>query len=157
MGRIQPSASYRSQFDEDILLSATQVLVADTFQKVGEYTVLAGEAIQAGFGSLAGQHSAEGRVYVDLQDDAAADYDGVVRLEVHNARDRHQETLFESRTEVLRTSATDRTQQLPFPKIAGAIGQDAKLVLTFKPDDAGTLHQDNTNIAMDATIHDVRG
>jgi len=155
--RIQPQATYRSQFDERITTDWDGVdFVAETFQKIGEYVVVAGEAVQVGFGASSGQHSAEGRVYLDLQDDAADEVNGLVRVEIHNPRDRHRMTVFESRTETLRTSAADRRQQLAFPKVGDAVTTDYKIVITVRPDDAFEYSEDNTNLSMDITIHDVR-
>jgi hypothetical protein len=151
---------FRTQLNKMQLISAaTVVLNPNQYVELGRFTVQAGTALALGYGAMEGQDSAAGRLYMDFRDNAAnpgAVVNGTIRIDTHNAQDRPTGTIFEARTEALRTSATDRTQQLPFPWINAVGTEDVAFVLKFKGDAAVTLGQANTVILCDATNYEAK-
>jgi hypothetical protein len=147
--------TYRSALTQaDLISGATVVCNAGQYNKLGEYKILAGEVLAVGFGPQSGMDNAQGRIYADLRDNAAAPgvaVNGMLRLEVYSPKDRPMVTVFEFRTEVLRTSAADRTKQIPLPEGDFFLSEDKKYVLSFKPDATVTIGKANTFIILDTT------
>jgi hypothetical protein len=134
-------------------------VVTNQFVELGRYTVQAGVALALGYGSMEGQDSANGRLYLDLRNNAASPgvvLNGKLRLDIHNAQDRVQATIWEGRTERIRTSATDPRQQLPMPWINAITTEDVSFVLKFRADAAGTVGKANTVLSLDATIYEAQ-
>lgn len=147
---------YRSALTAADLLDADTACVAGKFVEVGRYTVPAGMAICLGYGGLAGQDQAEGRIYSKLQKAGPAAVPGMVRLVLLDPQDRPVETLFEARTEQLETSATDRTQQMPFPEHPAKFGEDWTLSFQLKGDAADTVDVSICTLFMEVTTFTVR-
>jgi cellobiose phosphorylase len=133
--------------------------VAAQYIELGRYVVQAGVALALGYEAMSGQDSANGRLYLDLKNNAVAPgvaVNGKIRIDLHNAQDRVQSTIFEGRTERLRSSATDPRQQLPFPWINAIATEDVCFVLKFRADAAVTVGKANTTLSMDATIYEAQ-
>jgi hypothetical protein len=135
----------------DFFLADTLLLPAGVFSEVGRRPVVAGLGHSLGFGDLAGQHNAIGRIFADMQSNLGALINGDFRLDVHDAMDRPVLCLFEARTEQLRTNVADRTMQRPFPEIKTIISEDANVVLKFRPDVATIVGYPESVIHMDVT------
>lgn len=143
----------------DFMPTATVVTVANQFVELGRYTVQAGVALALGYESMSGQDSANGRLYLDMRDSSTAPglvADGRIRLDIHNAQDRVQATVFEGRTERLRSSLSDPRQQLPFPWINAIATEDVVFVLKFRSDAVVTVGRTNSKLSMDATIYEAQ-
>jgi hypothetical protein len=121
--------------------------------RLGTYTVVAGELVSVGYGNLDGQENAQGRIYLDLKDNATTplEVNGVVRLSVYSPQDRPIEIISEMRTETLRTSSSDRTKQISFPEHDLMVKEDKKIVLEFIPDANATISKANSTLIMDIT------
>lgn len=144
---------YRTALKMSDFGSADKVMTQNVWEQVGSYTVPAGHAIALGYGGLVGQDSANGRIYFDPNTIVPADIAGSVRIAVHNARDEFVRILFEARTEQLRTSATDRQQQLPFPLIPMRVWQDWKIIVYIRNDVAGETFDISASVLLaDSTI-----
>lgn len=146
-------------------LGTGDFMAADVLCAVGQYvelgrnTVQAGVALALGYGSMEGQDSANGRLYLDVRNNGVAPgviANGKVRIDIHNAQDRVIATIFEGRTERLRTSGTDPRQQLPFPWINAVNTEDVSFVFKFRADAAVTVSKTNTILSMDATIYEAQ-
>ena len=142
--------TFRSAFTQADLIKADTLCPAGQSTKLGEYVVPAGENVSLGYGRLLGQESAEGRIFMDIQDATGA-VEGTVRLIVHSAQNRPHAIIHEYRTETLRQNATDRTKQLAFPDSILYVTEDKKIVLEFIADVEKTVSKSKTKILMDIT------
>jgi hypothetical protein len=143
---------YRSAFTKnDLITSASQVLVLGQYNKLGQYVVNAGETISIGYGALSGMDNALGRIYGVMKDGSSVEIKGKLRLSVYSPQDRPMKIIWEMRTEAINTAATDRTKQSPLPEGVELVTEDKKIVLEFLPDTAGTLTKANCDLIMDIT------
>lgn len=149
-----PKDNFRSAFTKADLITGDVALIQGQFIRLGSYAVQAGELVSPGYAGQSGQDNAQGRLYVDLKDNTAtpgASVNGVLRLSIFSPQDRPLEIINEWRTETLRTSATDRTLQIPFPEFDAWVSEDKKIVLEFKADANATLGKVNSTLIMDCT------
>lgn len=136
-------------------LNGNAVPADGNFHEIGRYQVPEGIGVGLGSGVHAAQDTATGRVYMNLQNATPANIDGVIRIEVHNPQDRSQFVAFEQRTDQLRTSESDRRQQIPFPTLQQSlIGPYWYFVMYFKADAASTPAAADTVLLMSATEFD---
>lgn len=145
---------FRSAMKTLDFMSADVAVIAGEWYTLGKFTCPAGVGKAIGYGPGRGQAEAEGRIYADFRDNAVAPgavINGMIRIEAWDPQDRVERVLFEARTEQLRTSATDRTQQLAFPERIPGISKDWKLALRFKADANVTVSRTNTVLLMDVT------
>jgi hypothetical protein len=146
--------TYRSALTESDLVSGDVALVVGQFVKLGERKIEAGELLAIGYGMQSGQNNAQGRIFMDLRDNAAApgvEVNGTVRLQVHSPQNRPIKILGEWRTETLRSGETDRALMIPLPENFTWLSEDKKLVLELQADAAATLGKANSGILMDTT------
>lgn len=143
-----PLGRYASNLTEAHLMNTSTVANQGVPTKLGEYVVQAGEVIQLGY-SNGGQDSALGRIFMDLQDGTGS-VDGIIRLQVASAQDIPLAVVFESRTEILRSGATDITKRLPFNEksVNALITEDKKIQLIFIPDATKTVTKADSTIVM---------
>lgn len=143
---------YRSALTESNMMQASTVsAVAGNFIKLGEYKVEAGQLISIGYGEQSGLDSAQGRIYLALNDSASAAIHGKIRLAVHSPQGRPMMILAEYRTETLRDNPNDRTKQTPFPENQYWLSEDKKLVLEFEADSTKTVDKSKSDILFDVT------
>lgn len=141
---------FRSAFTVNDLIKADTVCVAGNPSKLGEYVVPAGELVSVGYGSLAGQESAQGRIFLDIQSDTKAE-NGIIRISAHSPQNRPREIIREYRTEVIRQAESDRTKQVPFPEHDLWVTEDKKIVLEFIADADCTVSKAKSKVLMDIT------
>lgn len=142
---------FRSAFTKaDLIKEVSTQCVAGNPIILGMYEIPAGELVSIGYGSLAGQESAPGRIYIDLQSSTAA-VEGLVRISAFSPQNRPIEIMREYRTETLRQNSTDRTKQIPFPEHEAYISEDKKIVLEFIADTTVTVDKAKSTILMDIT------
>lgn len=143
---------YRSAFTlATFAVPATVSLIANQFNKLGEYIVKAGEVISIGYGAQSGMDNALGRIYGIMQDATPAEIPGTWRLSIYSPQDRPIKILWELRTEAVNTVATDRTKQTPLPIGIEDVTKDKKFVLEFKPDVAKTMDLTKSKLQFDVT------
>lgn len=143
---------YRGTFAAaDLIDSASVTPTTTTWTELGRYTVTAGQGIMLGYGNRSGQDDAEGRAFTKLQSSVPAVLNGYVRFDIHDPSDRPRATLWEGRTEVLNTSATDRRQQVPFPVRNPALPENWAVVLKFKGDAATAVSKADSTVTVDYT------
>lgn len=135
----------------DIMTDATVNVFASRFTQIGEVKIGAGIWYTLGYGFSASQGDAEGRIYAIFQTAVPAEVKGTLRIEAFTPDDRNIAVLFESRTEALNSSATDRTKQIPFPEMMQALGEDYKFKFFFKADADNVLTSANCTIVIDIT------
>ncbi len=136
-------------------LNGAAVAADGNFHEIGRYQVPEGVGVALGWGQHSAQDTATGRIYLNLQNATPANIDGVIRIEVHNPQDRSQFVAFEMRTDQLRTSASDRRQQVPFPAMSQTlIPPYWYFVMYFKADVAATPSAANTTMLMSAAEFD---
>lgn len=143
----------------DFMTALAIVTAAGGFQRLGAKKIDAGIGYNLGWGATASQSDADGRIFMDIRDNAAspgAETQGDIRIDVHDPTDHVIETLCDFRTEQLRTVLADRTKQIAFaavraPGAAGVliIGEDYSFVIKFRPDVDVTVSHLNTKIFMD--------
>jgi hypothetical protein len=147
-----PNGYFRSAFNKASFgLTADVSCPAGIFTRIGKYEVQAGEIVTIGYGQNSGQESAEGRIYVDLEDATPALIPGTLRISIYSPQDRPLAIIGEYRSETLSTGEDDRTKQVPLPESGLYASEDKKIVLEFKADAAATLKAANTTILMDTT------
>ena len=151
---IQVSNPHRSGLSAGRFTFASVAISTTSYTEVARFTIGTGAAWAAGYGTLQGQDSATGRIYMDMRDNTAspgAEQNGSVRLELHDAQDVLVRIIWQARTEELRTSLTDRRQQLPFPGDPNVGTQNMSLVWTMKADAAFTPGASNVVLFQDMT------
>jgi hypothetical protein len=144
---------FTTAFTKEQLINADVAVLANQYNKIGEYKVEAGETITIGQGA-GGYDSAIGRIFADLRDNAVTPgvkMTGKLRFSIWSPQDRPLWIIKEFHTSALDTSATDRTKQTPLNEGMDVLTEDKKLVIEFRPDVAGTLSKANTTIIMDVT------
>lgn len=139
-------------------LGVTDVaLPAAIYTQIGSVVCPAGTALQMGVGVHTGQDNAVGRIYMQLQTSVPAVITGDFRIDVQDPQNRTKDTIFQTRSELLNTSATDRREQYPFPEISAIIGRDWSFVLMFKADAANTIDTAESAALIGGTTYDVSG
>lgn len=142
---------FRSAFTQNHLIAKdTTVCVAGNPTILGEYVVPAGELVAIGYGKESGQESAQGRIFIDLQESGAA-ANGVIRISAYSPQNRPKEIMKEFRTETLRQNETDRTKQVPFAQHDLFVSEDKKIVLEFIADADVTVDKSKCKILFDIT------
>lgn len=137
----------------------TASLPAGRFSELGRVVIPAGTAVALGFGELEGQDSSRGRIVMDVRDAGTPPglvVNGVVRFDLHTPQDFVERTIYQERTENLRTSLTDRTQQSAMPIIPDVVGEDWAIVLKFNPDVATIVGAANTILTVSSTNFETR-
>jgi len=151
-----PVNPFRGVLLDSDMLDANAALNTTSFVEVGRYVVPAGIGVSIGYGLSRGQDSAEGRIYADLNATGSVDVDGVCRLVAIDPREMTVETLFECHSSQLRTSATDRTQQLPFPEHSALLTEDYILSFQMRGSAVATLDASICTLFMDITTYTMR-
>lgn len=147
----------RDQLSElDLMESGTTAVTAGDAIPIGYFQVPEGLEYELGFGSLEGQHSAPGRIYAEIKDDADEEVDGDVIFQALNPQKEHRANIEVFRTTSLNTDLSARTEQLPFSRIPGRVTEGAYISVAFRADDDATLDRDNCTILLDATRYDTR-
>lgn len=145
----------RSVLTKDSLkIFDNRVISSGQFSEIGCYTVPPGMAVEVGFGFQSAQDEAQGRIFIDLRDPGPApggEVNGLVRIELLDAQKRPVETLFESRTELLRQGAGDRTKQISLPETDAIARENNNIVIQVMPDSGSTISNINSTILIDAT------
>ena len=147
---------YPNTMTQKDFMKADVSVIADQYVRIGEYQVVAGEAISLGMGEKSGQDDAQGRIYVDLKDTVGGDLDGKLRFAVYDPKNHFLREIAQFHTKALRTSETDRTKQLPFPNFHTFATEDRKLVIEFLSDTTATLDLETSKIYMDVTEQLIR-
>lgn len=144
--------TFGSAITESVIIADTIALTPTSFQKVGEEVINAKELLSVGYGQQSGQDNAQGRIYMDLQDGAAAAIDGKVRLSIYNPQERNMNILREFNLKTLKTDLADRTKQIAFPDNTNTwITEDNKLVIEVMANANVTLTKANCTILFDVT------
>lgn len=152
---IMSGNAWRSAFRLADFMAADVAVVTGQWNKLGEFQIDPGQIIALGYGELAGQQDASGRIFADFRDNTAApgaNFDGIVQIAIYDANDHPMMILDEYRTEQLRTSSSDRREQIALPFNNTYASQYKKYVLFFKPDAAGTISHTNSKLMLDTTI-----
>ena len=140
-----------AKFTAADLVKADSVCTAGEYKVIGSYTVLAGEVIFPGFGGYDSMENAVGRIYALLKVAADTEVKGEYMLAVLSPQDIPLKILGNWRTEDWNTSVTDKTKQIPFPKMNIGASKDKKIVLYFKADATSTLDHTKCVMLMDIT------
>lgn len=143
--------TFRTAFTLDNFMTASKAVIAGEFTKIGEYKVQAGEIIEVGYGGIASQSDAIGRIYAKFATSASAEVTGKLRMHVYSPQNRPLRIIHEFHTSALNTVETDRTKQTPLPYSDIQIGEDYKLVLEFEPDANATIDPTKSKLIMDMT------
>ena len=141
---------------DSLFMFGDKPLIPGQFTEIGCYTVRPGIAVEVGFGFQSAQDEAQGRIFIDLRQPGVApgaEINGLVRIELLDAQKRPIETLFESRTELLRQGAGDRTKQISLPETDAIARENKNIVVQVMPDPGtGTsISSENSTILIDAT------
>lgn len=147
------SKPYASQIEKDIFSSSDVTCVAGKWIEIGRKTSGFGEAFAVGVGTIATQMDAIGRLYMNLVNDAAGAYNGMVRFEIHDPQDNVVMKLLECRTEKLRTrlATPALTDMMPLPQMNVAIQPNSALVVMFNADAGDVLDVSACDAAIDIT------
>lgn len=121
------------------------------FNKIGSYTVKAGEVIFPGFGSYDAMDNAVGRAYMKLQTAVPAEIKGELMITIESPQDIPLQVLGNWRSEDLNTDAANKTLQIPFPKMNVGASKDKKIVFYYRPDATATLSKANSTLSLDIT------
>lgn len=117
---------------------ANTTLVAGSWVRLGAYTVVAGEAIELGYGDDSRVSDSMSRIYAKLQTTTPAECAGRLRILIEHPDGRMVDDgyIFENHSNALGAS-TDRTKQVPFPRTRKAATEDKRIVIEFKLDTGG--------------------
>lgn len=121
------------------MLLADVICLATIYNRLGYYTVQAGEAIELGVGMNGSQSDANGRIFVNLNATGPVAIPGSIRFSIEDAQGRNLRYIWEGRTEGLSANSTDRSKQVPFPRTYYAATEDKRIVMEFKPDANATV------------------
>lgn len=141
---------------EDIITSATQLLVPNEFSKIGQKVVAADELLGMGYGTGENQDNAAGRLFCDFKDGTPALVTGIFRIMMMSSQDMplgEKPVIIDIDTRVLAFGATDRGGQIPFPFQNVFLSKDKKFVFYIKNIAAAaqTLTKANCTVSIDAT------
>lgn len=144
---------YRGTWNEKNIMVVSPAVIADKWVEIGEYIIEAGLYYTPGWGFSTSQSDADGRIFAKMMDNAgtAVEVKGTLRIVAYTSDDLPIGVLFESRSEALNSSATDRTKQLPFPSLPIELGQDYKYKFFFKADVSATLDRADCVMLIDIT------
>lgn len=148
------AVEFRSALTKNDLISGDIVVAVGQYSILGKRTIQAGELLSIGFGQESGMDSAQGRIFIDIKNNAVspgAVLDGTLRLSVYTPQMRYLVNLGEWRTETLRSGAGDRTKQIPLNESVYQLSEDKILCLEFLPDVAGTVGKNNSSVLLDTT------
>jgi len=140
-------SAFRATLGNETLLAVS--CVKDTPVKFAEYQVTAGEEIGLGY-SNGGMDNALGRIYLDLQTAADADIDGLVRIQIASPQDLPLATVFEIRTEEIRSGASDFSKRIPFnaSELNSVVTEDKKIQLILIADATALVDLDKSELKM---------
>lgn len=136
----------------NILAAADVAIAANTWTEIGSYTVPAGNALALGYGFLSGQDNSVGRFYADLNTTVPGDLTATLRFYLRNARQETVKKLFECTDLDLRTSATDRRQQMVFSQQMDIIFENWQVYVVALSAAAVTLDVSTCVVNMDVTF-----
>lgn len=160
MKRLQNA--YKSTLNQSIM-GTDPTTVVGQYVEIARYIVVAGQGIALGYGNLAGQSDAIGRIYMKIIDDTAGDVTlepGMIRIEARNPQDRPIATLFEARTEDLNCNALASptpADKVSFPMMKDVLTEDFAIVVLLKADAADILDTTDCVMSIDITNFDVLG
>lgn len=155
---INTNNPFRSTLGIADFMTADVATLAGQWNELGRYTLKAGMGLAIGYGAMEGLDAAAGRIYADIKDNGVAPgtaTNGKLRIDLESPQKRVIRTIFESRTERLRTTLTDPTKQIPLPYHDAVATEDYSFVLRFMPDAAVTVGKTNSSLLMDVTTFDV--
>lgn len=137
------------------IATADQTVTAGTYGTIGTFTVPAQQFATVGVGTLANEPENQGKVFMDLENTAGTDVDGVVRVVLANAQETGTITTVEERTERLSDNPTDQTKWIHQVEYPVKVGEDSKIIIQFKADGSGLKYVDTaeTTIFLDITLY----
>lgn len=153
---------YRNTLNTANVIASNVALTQNQYTYIGAYTVPADLEVGMGYGGNSAQESAEGRIYADFVDTAAADVNGKFRIMMMSSQDQPlgdaskgiSPIILDIDTAALRQGATDRPGQIPFPFTKALLTKDKKFVFSIKCTDAGkTLSLTASTVLMDITAN----
>ena len=149
----------RDQLSELDLLDETKTVTKGDAVILGYFEVPKGMSYELGFGSLEGQHSAEGRIFAEIKDDADEEVKGDIIFQALSPQKQHRADIDTFRTTATNTDLQDRRKQLPLSRYAGKVTESAYVAIAFRADgDSGTetISRDNSEILIDMTKYSER-
>lgn len=153
---------YRNTLNTADVISADTALTQNVYTQIGTYTVPADLEVGMGYGPNSAQDTAEGRIYADFVDTAAADVNGKFRIRMASSQDQPvgdaklgiSPIILDIDTAALRQGAASRPGQIPFPFTKALLTKDKKFVFEIKCSDAGkTLDLSACTVLMDITAN----
>lgn len=151
---------YRNTLNTANVIAADVALTQNQYTYIGSYTVPADLEVGMGYGGNSAQESAEGRIYADFIDTAAADINGKFRIMMKSSQDQPlgdaqrgiSPIILDIDCAALRQGSADRPGQIPFPFTNALLTKDKKFVFEIKCTDAGkTLDLSACTVLMDIT------
>ena len=154
---------YRNTLNKnDVIGAATVALTQNQYTEIGRYTVPADLEVGMGFGPNSSQEAAEGRIYADFIDNAAADVNGKFRIRMASSQDHPigdlqrgiSPIVMDIDVAALRNGSGSRPGQIPFPFQKALLTKDKVFVFEIKCADAGkTLSRANSDVLLDITCN----
>lgn len=151
---------YRNTLNTADVISADTLLTKDVYTQIGSYTVPADLEVGMGYGPNSSQDTAEGRIYADFIDTAAADINGKFRIRMASSQDQPvgdsargiSPIILDIDCAALRQGSASRPGQIPFPFTKALLTKDKKFVFEIKCTEAAkTVDLSACTVLMDIT------
>lgn len=131
----------RTYRKSDFGLTADVDLTQNKYVEIGSLTVPAQQQIAFGANENVTGRTQGVPIYIDVVDSNSAQISGVVRLIMTNANETNTQVVLEESIERLSASISDRTKAVLLPETNIRVGEDSKLKIQFKADDASKTIQ----------------
>jgi hypothetical protein len=125
--------------------AATVVLTSGQYNRLGTFTVPAGQVCRFGANEAYAGTATGATAYLKVCDATNAAITGTVRFVVSNSTGTRTSVVLEQRTEKLSASQTDRTLAQLIPEMGVAAQRDDLLYIEFKPDTTSTWQTASTD------------
>lgn len=138
----------------DLLNAVDTAIEVSKWNLIGKKQITAGIAYEMGYGQDEGQHSALARAYAIFKDTAATVLSGKIKFVILDEEQNQESSgaMDELGTDVLNSSATDRTKQLPFSATGKLATQDKYIAIFYYGTIGnGTLDVSACDLAFSAT------
>jgi len=146
----RPTNEYLKTLNEDDFMSANTTIYSGKWNKIGDFTVPAGNIYEFGYGTP-DQPENQGYIYAYVKDATGTEITGKLRLVVADPNERTLVNVFEERSDVLHGSLSDKRQKVPLPRTGVKANEDDKLQIWFKPDSDSTVSYTQSVILVPTT------
>jgi hypothetical protein len=151
--RTNPTMKFPQTLTTSDFSNLTTSVTAGTYTRVFEKQVPAQQYLAWGTGAIQGGVDNRGILFIDIKDSTPSTIAGKVRLSVSDANYLNEKVIMEERTERLNATQTDRTLAQFLAENQIKVGEDSRLIISFKPDTTSTISVSNTTLTTPVTTY----